>query len=251
MHAYNCYITAILFRSPTCTDSDVRFKHEYLLSTSYWRRRAASMINSNWWPSFIHMSSNISVLGSHPTPTSIPGGVKRHRKNIARKSTGRQPPRKQYGEGFKSDEHGSSEGSSYFSNSSQEAEIASLCSKFADWLGGLGESETDKRILEAVERDGGTFFHLIQCTLDYERALQGFGNHSDMNAETSGRIGHRTKALRGFADFLGAKARDGISTPLSLAIDRDGKQLLRLAKCCLSFNDALNGEGSESPCTVI
>src|SRR5258707_1212986 len=38
------------------------------------------------------------------------------------------------------------------------------------------------------------------------------------------------------ADFLGAKARDGISTPLSLAIDRDGKQLLRLAKCCLSFN---------------
>ncbi|KAG1852769.1 hypothetical protein DFJ58DRAFT_728424 [Suillus subalutaceus] len=187
-----------------------------------------------------------SVLGSPPTPTSIPGGVKRHRKNIARKSTGRQPPRKQYGESFKSNEHGPSEGSSYFSNSSQDAKIASLCSRFADWLDGLGESETDKRILEAVERDGGKFFHLIRCMLDYERALQGLEDHSDMDTKTSGRIGHRTNALRNFAAFLGAKARDSISTPLSLAIDRDGKQLFRLAKCCLSFNNAINGEGSES-----
>ncbi|KAG1778949.1 hypothetical protein EV702DRAFT_1195481 [Suillus placidus] len=189
----------------------------------------------------------INVLGSHPTPTSIPGGVKRHRKNIARKSTGRQPPRKQYGEGFKSDEHESSEGSLCLSTLSQDSEIASLCSKFADWLDGLGESETDMRILEAVERDGGKFFHLIRCMLDYERALQGLGDHSDMDTETSGHIGHRTKALRDFANCLGAKARDGTSTPLSLAIDRDGKQLFRLAKCCLTFNNAINGENSESP----
>lgn len=195
------------------------------------------------------MSFNISVSGSHPSPTSIPGGVKRHRKNIARKSTGRQPPRKQYGKDYKSDEHGSSDESSYFSNSSPDTEIVSLCSKFADWLDSLRENETDNRILEAVERDGGNFFRLIQCVLDYERALRGFEDHSDMDAETSGRIGHHTRALRNFADFLGATAREGmsISTPLSLAIDRDGKQLFRLAKCCLSFNNAINGEGSESP----
>ncbi|KIK42795.1 hypothetical protein CY34DRAFT_752636 [Suillus luteus UH-Slu-Lm8-n1] len=183
----------------------------------------------------------------HPTPISIPGGVKRHRKNIARKSTGRKPPRKQYGEIFKSDEHASSDGSLYFSNSSPDAEIASLCSKFADWLDVLGESETDKRIKEAVERDGRTLFHLIRCTLDYERALQGFEDHADMDTETSGHIGNRTKALRDLANFLDAKARDGILTALSLAIDRDGKQLFRLAKCCLSFTSAINGEGSESP----
>lgn len=184
---------------------------------------------------------------SHPTPISIPGGVKRHRKNIARKSTGRKPPRKQYGEMFKSDEHASSEGSLYYSNSSPDTEIASLCSKFADWLDGLGESETDKRIMEAVERDGRTLFHLTRCTLDYERALQGCGDHVDMGTETSGHTGNRTKSLRDLADFLDAKARDGISTALSLAIDRDGKQLFRLAKCCLSFTSAINGEGSESP----
>ncbi|KAG1820897.1 uncharacterized protein BJ212DRAFT_1297388 [Suillus subaureus] len=202
------------------------------------------MINDNLSRSpHIH----VSMLGSPSTPASIPGGVKRHQKNIARKSTGRQPPRKQYGEGFKSDGLGSSKGSSYFSSSSQDAEIASLCSRFADWLDGLGKSETDERILEAVERDGGKFFHLIRCILDYERALQGLEDHSNTDTETSGRIGHCTKALRGFGAFLGAKARDGISTPLSLAIDRDGKQLFRLAKCCLSFNNAINGEGSESP----
>lgn len=202
------------------------------------------MINGN--PSRLpHI--RVSVLGSPLTPTSIPGGVKRHRKNIARKTTGRQPPRKQYGGGFKSDGHGSSEGSSYFSNSGQDAEIASLCSRFADWLDGLGESETDMRILDAVERDGGTFFHLIRCMLDYERALQGLEDHSNMDTKTSRHIGHRAKALRDFAAFLGAKARDGISFPLSLAIDRDGKQLFRLAKCCLSFNNAINGEGSENP----
>ncbi|KAG2359380.1 hypothetical protein BDR07DRAFT_1415283 [Suillus spraguei] len=197
------------------------------------------------------MLSNITVLllvtmsGSHPGPASTPGGVKRHRKNIARKSTGRQPPRKQYWENFKS-EHGSSEASSYSSNSSQDAEVASLCSKFADCLEGLCESEMDKRILEAVERDGGKFFHLIRCVLDYERALQGFEHQSDLDTETSGGIGHRTKALRDFANFLNAKTRDGIPTSLSLAIHRDGKQLFRLAQCCLSFNNAINGEGSES-----
>ncbi|KAG2073039.1 hypothetical protein BDR04DRAFT_1095502 [Suillus decipiens] len=187
---------------------------------------------------------DVTVSGSRPSQASAPGGVKRHRKNIARKSTGRQPPRKQYWKDLRS-EHASSEGSSYSSNSSQDAEVASLCSKFADCLEGLCESETDKRILEAVERDGGKFFHLIQCVLDYERVLQGLEHQSGIDAETSGRIGHRTKALRDFADFLNAKTKDGISTPLSLAIHRDGKQLFRLAKCCLSFNNAINGEGSE------
>jgi hypothetical protein len=80
--------------------------------------------------------------------------------------------------------------------------------------------------------------------LDYEHALQGLEDHSNMDMKTLGRIGHRTKALRDFAaQLLGTRARDVISTPLSLAIDRDGKQLFRLAKCCLSFNNAINGEG--------
>lgn len=68
-----------------------------------------------------------------------------------------------------------------------------------------------------------------------------------MDTEPSGRICNRTKALRNLANFLDAKAQDGISTALSLAIDRDGKQLFRLAKCCLNFTSAINGEGSESP----
>jgi hypothetical protein len=101
--------------------------------------------------------------------------------------------------------------------------------------------------MEAVERDGRTLFHLIRCMLDYERALQGFGDHSDMDTEISGHIGKRTKALHDLANFLDAKARDGIPTSLSIAIDRDGKQLFRLAKCCLSFTSAINGEGCESP----
>ncbi|KAG1759346.1 hypothetical protein EDD22DRAFT_849316 [Suillus occidentalis] len=124
----------------------------------------------------------------------------------------------------------------------------SLCSKFADWLNVLSESEMDKHIKEAVEWDGRTLFHLIQCMLNYEHALQEFEDHADtVDTETSGHISNHTKALHDLANFLDAKARDGISAALSLAINQDGKQLFCLAKCCLSFTSAINSEGSESP----
>ena len=130
---------------------------------------------------------------------------------------------------------------------------ASLCFKFADWLDHLGGCVQDDRILEAVERDGERFFHLIQRILDYEHALGGLEGsdmdeeNSDIDEEIPGRIAHRTKALRDFAEFLRSKTQGGIAEPLLFAIERDGERLFHLASCCLNFVSAVNGEGPESP----
>ncbi|OAX35538.1 hypothetical protein K503DRAFT_802745 [Rhizopogon vinicolor AM-OR11-026] len=160
----------------------------------------------------------------------------RRSKQTARKSTGSKPPRKQV---ITEDSY---QGSSCSSDTSQDLNRASLCSRFADWLDRLGESEQDKRISDAVERDGGKLFYLIQRTLEYERILEGL---EEIDEEIPRRlIDLRIKTLRDFAYFLMAKEwQDGISMQLSLAIERDGKQLFHLASCCLNFGSAINGEG--------
>jgi hypothetical protein len=111
----------------------------------------------------------------------------------------------------------------------------------------LGESEQGKRILDAVERDGEKFFNLIRRTLEYERVLQGVDSGNDgSDMDIPGHIGHRMQALRGFAAFLTSNIQH-IPAPLSLAIERDGKQLFHLAECCLLFESVVGGGGSGGP----
>ncbi|KAG8212962.1 hypothetical protein J3R82DRAFT_11328 [Butyriboletus roseoflavus] len=117
----------------------------------------------------------------------------------------------------------------------------SVCTRFATWL----ENQRcvhDETLLRAVERDGRRLLCLAKATVTFENALR--GNVPSVNGAVSPLMEH-ARTLRVFAEILDVKIAEGsLSEELETAVLRDGEALLRLAICCLEFDQTIRGSGS-------
>ena len=97
-------------------------------------------------------------------------------------------------------------------------------------------------LLRAVERDGSHFLSLAKATVMFDNALRGHVPPTSNNVASP--LDEHARTLRAFAERLKAKISEGnLSKELETAVLRDGEALLRLALCCLEFDQALRGSG--------
>lgn len=99
--------------------------------------------------------------------------------------------------------------------------------------------------MQAVERDGGQLLSLARATITFDNALR--GNVLPPVNGVEGALGEHARTLRVFAQLLESKISEGtLSEELEKAVLRDGEALLRLALCCLDFDQAVQGSTAAS-----
>ncbi|KAF8552050.1 hypothetical protein OG21DRAFT_1486512 [Imleria badia] len=117
----------------------------------------------------------------------------------------------------------------------------SVCMRFATWLESQNYVDGDA-LLRAIERDGSHFLSLAKATVTFDNALRGHVPPSVNGIANP--LGEHARTLHVFAELLKSKISEGsLSKDLETAVLRDGEALLRLALCCLEFDQAMRGSG--------
>lgn len=101
----------------------------------------------------------------------------------------------------------------------------------------------DDELLGAVERDGKYLLALAKATVMFDNALH--GNASPCANASANPLSEHARTLRTFAELLKSKISEGsLSEELEKAVLRDGDALIRLAQCCLDFDQVIQGPSS-------